>query len=78
MMKIIGCESGGNITAVGDKGTSFGLVQIHLIAHPEITKVQAFTPDFAIQFLAENIAIGNVKIWSCAKIEHISEHTTKD
>lgn len=37
-------ESGGNPQAVGDQGTSYGLWQIHLPAHPGITAAQAQDP----------------------------------
>ena len=35
------CESGLRTTAVGDGGKSFGVWQIHLPAHPDITAQQA-------------------------------------
>lgn len=38
-------ESGGNATAVGDGGTSFGLWQIHTPAHPEYRPADLFNPD---------------------------------
>lgn len=62
---MIQCESQYNPKAIGDNGTSFGLVQIHLIAHPDITKTQALDPAFAVDFLAHQIALGNGHIWSC-------------
>lgn len=37
-------ESGGDPGAVGDAGTSFGLWQIHLPAHPDVTQACALDP----------------------------------
>ena len=65
MYKVISCESGFKTHAIGDNGTSFGLVQIHLPAHPKITKKQAFDTDFSVNFLAKNISKHNGNIWSC-------------
>jgi hypothetical protein len=65
MHKVIKCESGYKVDAVGDGGTSFGLVQIHLPAHPYVLKDQAFDPDFAISFLAKNLARDKGDMWTC-------------
>ena len=62
---VIKCESGGDKNAVGDFGTSFGLVQIHLPSHPELTKDQAFDPAFSIRYLAKKISIGHGYLWTC-------------
>lgn len=83
MHGIINCESeynpdiqshhtyhAGNVPkgyAVGDREQSFGLVQIHLPAHPHVTKQQAKDPRFAVDFLARNIAVGRASMWSCFK-----------
>lgn len=40
-------ESGGDPAAVGDQGTSFGLWQIHLPAHPEVSQACALDPSCA-------------------------------
>ena len=81
MHKIIGCESGyktdiqsrykytaTNVPAgysVGDREQSYGLVQIHLPAHPYVTEEEAVNPEFAVNFLAEGIANGKAGWWSC-------------
>lgn len=52
---------------VGDREQSFGLVQLHLPAHPNITKEQALNPEFAIDFLAKNLAQGRASMWTCSK-----------
>lgn len=49
----------------GDREQSFGLVQIHLPAHPSISKDQALDPEFAVDFLAKSIKEGNARMWSC-------------
>ncbi|PIX11561.1 MAG: hypothetical protein COZ74_13765 [Flavobacteriaceae bacterium CG_4_8_14_3_um_filter_31_8] len=53
---------------VGMREESWGLVQIHLPAHPKISKEQAIDPDFAIDFLAKNLSRGKAKMWSCYKL----------
>ena len=65
---VINCESGFDEDAVGDHGKSFGLVQIHLPAHPSITKEMANDREFAVEFLAKNLSTGNGKIWTCYRI----------
>lgn len=52
----------------GDQELSFGLSQIHLPAHPTIKKEQAIDPDFALDFLASNLAKGKGNLWSCYKL----------
>jgi hypothetical protein len=53
--------------AVGDREQSYGLVQIHLPAHPTITKEQATDPKFAVEFLAKNLKQGRGGMWTCYK-----------
>lgn len=66
--RVIECESGGNPNAVGDNGTSFGIVQIHAPSHPQISRAQALDPAWAINFLAHQISLGNGSMWTCFKI----------
>lgn len=68
MRRVIMCESGYDSKAVGDGGTSFGLSQIHLPAHPEITKEQAFNPEFAVEFMAKEMSAGRAWKWTCFKM----------
>jgi len=49
----------------GEREKSFGLAQIHLPAHPAITKEMAQNPDFALEFLTSNLAKGRGSMWSC-------------
>lgn len=82
MNNIIQCESGyetriqshhrytqSNVPrgySVGDREQSYGLVQIHLPAHPSVVYEQAVDPEFAVEFLAKGIANGSIGQWSCA------------
>lgn len=74
MNKVIKCESMGSTTIQsyystnGKRESSYGLAQINLIHHPNVTKAQAFDPAFAIDFLGKNIAKGHANWWSCWKI----------
>ncbi len=63
--RVVKCESQYNPNAIGDEGTSFGLAQIHLPAHPEVSRAQALDPEFAISFLAKNLAKGKGAMWTC-------------
>ena len=44
---------------------SFGVAQIHLPSHRELTIEQITDLDFAVEFMAKEFAKGNAKIWSC-------------
>lgn len=52
----------------GERERSYGLVQISLPHHPNVTYEQAIDPEFAVDFLAKNIAAGRIGLWSCAKL----------
>jgi hypothetical protein len=52
---------------VGDKEQSYGLSQIHLPAHPHVTKEQATNAIYAADFLARNLAVGRSSMWTCSK-----------
>ena len=70
MTGIIECESSFNPLAknITSKESSYGLVQINLKAHKHITIEQATNPDFAIEFLAKNLAEKRGKMWyTCFK-----------
>lgn len=49
----------------GGRELSFGLAQIHLPAHPEITKEQATDPLWAIDYLVRQVAQGRGNMWTC-------------
>lgn len=81
MKAVIACESMGSTTIQsfhtynftdekrgifkGERELSFGLAQIHLPHHPNVTKEQATSPAFAIEFMAKNL--GKVK-WYCEDV----------
>lgn len=44
---------------------SWGLSQIHLSAHKDITKAQATDAEWSIRWMAEQFKKGNQAIWSC-------------
>lgn len=59
MMRTIECESGfeniqSSVIKNGIREDSWGLVQIYLPVHPEITREQALDPDFSIEWMAKN------------------------
>jgi soluble lytic murein transglycosylase-like protein len=62
---VLNCESSMNPKAVGDSGHSRGLSQIHDVYHPEVSQEQAFSPDYAIRFLAKAISEGKGGQWTC-------------
>ena len=68
MTDIIQCESKWKPEAIGDGGNSHGLIQIHLPSHPYVTEEQAHDPEFAIDFLAKNLALGKGTMWTCFKL----------
>lgn len=59
------CESGFNPKAVGDNGKSFGLAQIHLPSHRDITKKQALDQNFAIEWMVKQFSSGKANMWTC-------------
>ena len=59
------CESDFNPSAIGDHGTSLGIAQIHLPAHPDITEEEATDPIWAINFTAKEFSEGHANLWSC-------------
>lgn len=62
------CESKLNPHAIGDHGHSYGIAQIHMPSHPNITKTQALDPAFAIDWTAKQFSEGKSSMWTCARI----------
>lgn len=67
------CESDFVYDAKGDYATStgytsFGAVQIHLSAHPEISREMAEDPEYALNFMAMQWKAGHQSLWTCAGI----------
>lgn len=55
----------------GDRELSFGLSQIHLPSHPEVTYEQAIDPVFAINFLAKNLSKKKCGIWMTCPLKDV-------
>lgn len=49
----------------GEREQSYGLVQIHLPAHPSVTLEQATDVEFSIEFMAKAFSQGRQSMWSC-------------
>ena len=65
LWETLNCESGFQWDAEGDNHTSLGVSQLHMPAHPEITKEQALNPFWAIDYAAQQFRLGHQKMWSC-------------
>lgn len=71
--KIVACETAGTfdpgiqsqIIKNGKQEDSWGLAQIHLPDHPDISKEQATDPDFALDYLASKLSEHKGFLWSC-------------
>ena len=49
----------------GEREESYGVSQIHLKAHPNITKEQALDIEFAVDFIVSEFKKGNERKWTC-------------
>lgn len=49
----------------GERELSYGVSQIHLPSHPNITLEQATDVTFSVEFMAKNFAKGRHSMWSC-------------
>lgn len=58
-------QSGHKNVRDGGRELSFGLAQIHLPAHPDVSLEEATDPYFAIDWLIEKWKKGKQRIWSC-------------
>lgn len=74
MYKVVSCETANTFDPMlqsrvirkdGTQEKSFGLAQIYLPMHPEISKDQATDSDFALDFMAKQFSIGHKRLWSC-------------
>ena len=66
--KIVACESQFNPQAIGDHNKSFGIFQIHLPAHPTVSKAQAKNPFWSLAWAIDKYEKGEIGIWSCYKL----------
>lgn len=53
------------INKKGEREKSYGLVQIHLPSHPNVSYTQATDPEFSVKFLAKNLSEGKGGMWTC-------------
>lgn len=53
------------ITKSGNREESYGLAQINLPSHPDISYAQATDPEFSINYMATQMAKGKASQWSC-------------
>lgn len=65
MLTTMICESGLNPGAIGDQGRSYGISQIFLPAHTEVSVEQAQDIYFSAEFMAREFSKNNEKIWTC-------------
>lgn len=80
MISIINCENTNwdptlqsrIVNKKGIREESYGLSQIYLPAHPNITKENAIDPDFSLDFMANNLAEKNGNIWTCYRFKNNS------
>ena len=63
-LRVAKCESGLNPYAIGDRGYSRGLWQIHKTYHKEVTDQQAFDPEWSTRWALKHIKNGN-DLWTC-------------
>lgn len=79
ILKTIQCESGFDPLIQsqykdpsGPNGLedSWGLAQINLPAHPNITREQAQDWKFSLEFMKKNFAAGNQSMWTCWRNNH--------
>lgn len=68
MLKIAKCESSLRPDAIGDHGTSIGVMQIHLPAHPSVTKEQMLDPEQNIAEAKRIYDKSGYLAWTCARI----------
>jgi hypothetical protein len=78
---VLDCESTMGKYVEGDIGsstatTSWGIAQINLPNHPDITKAQALNDAFAIDFLAKSIAAGRGYWWTCYREHYHGDNLT--
>lgn len=61
-------------TGPNGREDSWGIAQIHLPDHPNITREQAQNITFSAEFLAQNLAAGNCYLWSTCPLNKNMVH----
>lgn len=64
LTNLVQSESSFDPGAKGDKGCSWGLVQINICAHKDVDKADALDPGFALSYAAKAISSGTDDAWS--------------
>lgn len=68
---VLACESGfksiqsNYVDKYGHREDSWGIAQINLPYHLEITKEQAMDEDFSIEWLVKQFSLGHARMWAC-------------
>ncbi len=70
MLETISCEDGSFVSTQkshfpGEE--SYGLSQINLPSHPDISLSNAVDPEFSIEFMAKAFSLNKQSMWSCWK-----------
>lgn len=79
LFNLVGSESNWNPKAEGDKGCSFGLAQINICAHTEVSKKEAVDPEFALTYAAEAISKSTEDKWSvCNCFSYVQANFVKN
>jgi len=65
LLATLQCESGLDPHAINTKEGSFGIAQIHLVAHKDITIDQAFDWQWSVDWAAEQFSKGRQSMWTC-------------
>jgi hypothetical protein len=70
--KVILCESHASTTiqsqwinSNGERERSFGIAQIHLPDHPDVSLEEALDADFSLNWMANEWSIGKARQWTC-------------
>lgn len=54
-----------DVTGPNGREDSWGVAQIHLTAHTDVTREEALDPAFAIPWAAQQFKMGNAELWTC-------------
>lgn len=61
----IACESNFNPQAIGDRGNSFGLAQVHRPSHPQYSVETLTDPKWSIDFMIQEFKLSHEEKWTC-------------
>lgn len=56
-----------NKTGPNGREDSWGIAQIHLPSHPDVSKEEALDPSFSIEWMIKKWAEGKAGRWTCAR-----------